>query len=116
MKAVGSAFVAGLLGVVIGSLTAQEPAEDDSANRSLPAGAIRTGTIEAMSLNSGGILGEGEPVVIYDGWVFLPNTRQFIPREQIAILTFERNDREPADDFGNSPDDDRRQRRGFRED
>ena len=115
MKSVGSAFVAGLLGVVIGSLTAQErPTDNEPAdNRPLPAGAIYAGTVEAISLDRGEILGEGERVVVFDGWVFLPNLRQFYPREEVAVLTLNRTDPRPADDFGDQPGS---ERRGFRED
>jgi len=107
MKGIGIAFVAGLLGTLIGSLAAQAPDE-----------AVRPGTEVDRFLYEGPIAaltyeserGETERfdrgvVRIYPDWVLDVARRRFIPRDRIVELQI----RDlpglgaPAEDFGDDP-------------
>ena len=113
MKTVGAAFVAGLLGMLLGSLTAQNPPEESPPPQD--DGVLHAGPIETITLGSGNTMGEpGVRAELRENWVRLTDTNQFIPREQIAVVTFARNP--AAGDFGDQPGDNRPDRRGFRED
>lgn len=92
MKAVGAAFVAGMLGVLLGSLAAQGP--DGSFDRPTGAGLIHEGPLELATFGtdprSPNVL-EGGVARVYPGWVALPGERgsmRFIPSDQIVTLTF----------------------------
>ncbi|HEX6987074.1 MAG TPA: hypothetical protein VF170_16970 [Planctomycetaceae bacterium] len=119
MKAVGIAFTAGLLGMLIGSLAAQPQTEDfaaDPSDDSLDE-VLYEGRVESISLASGGTIGDaGETARVYDSWIFLADSRRFVPREQIAVAAFQRDGDARPEDFGTEPEGDRPRRRTFRED
>lgn len=119
MRLVGAAFVAGLLGVLIGSLAAQAPRDDRPAVSD--SCLIYEGPVELIIKDSDDPL---EAVVtgnarVYDGWVMLTETRRLIPREQVQMLAFDtpvERGAEGRDDFGTAPGEEQPRRKTFRED
>ena len=118
MKAVSAAFVAGLLGVLIGSLAAQAPRGLDGPPADSPAGVLYAGPVEALSLTDGNQPQLGATVRVYEDWVLLVESGQFIPRERVAMLVAGRDGvRRGERDFGTDPGQDRPARSDtFRED
>ncbi len=128
MRAVGVAFVAGLLGVVIGSLSAQAPEEFGAGPGG--GGPIFEGEIDLFSYRSVTADGREAPVTVpagtivqvHPGWVYLPERRMFISSERAGSLSFRgaggRNAAaERGDDFGTTPNGARPANPGtFRED
>ena len=110
MKAIGAAFVAGVLGVLVGSLAAQGP---DAAG-GLQEDVIFEGpvAVEVLPAVPGGK--QDGQARVSEGWVYLTEKRILIPREQILAVTAG----EAGRDFGEAPDAERQEerRRRFRED
>lgn len=117
MRLVGAAFVAGMLGVLIGSLAAQAPRDDQL-------GVVRDDII--FEGNAEVILDEDHPAErvlegnarVSESWVVMTDTGIMIPREQVRMVTGREgvDQNEPAEDFGNTPGETTPRRKPFRED
>ena len=101
MKAAGIAFVAGLLGVLLGSLAAQAPRE--IVPGPLDGRVIYEGRGE-IEVNRGRDTTETLPgeIRVYDHWVLAKDRGQLIPREQVVRVDTDRRGH-PAEDFGDNP-------------
>jgi hypothetical protein len=104
MKAVGIAFAAGVLGVLIGTLAAQGPA--DPVRPGSEAGIfLYEGQVEALSIEPerDQVIDHGT-VRVYENWVLLVEERRFVPREDVRLLKFQQEggDRRSGD-FGDRP-------------
>ena len=101
MKAVGAAFVAGLLGVLIGSLAAQGP-EDVVRPGEAVDRFLYEGEIELLAFGERENVDRGI-VRVYPDWVLHVEERRFIPREQVQQLKF-RAPEGAGRDFGADPE------------
>lgn len=119
MRLVGAAFVAGMLGVLIGSLAAQAPRDDPFESRGDDL--IYEGPVEVVLKVSDDpieavLTGDGR---VYEGWVMLTETRRLIPRDQIQMVAFDvvgERAVEERENFGNAPGETAPRRKPFRED
>lgn len=106
MKGIGIAFVAGLLGTLIGSLAAQAPDEavrpGSEVDRFLYEGEIVSLVFEGVGERESADRGV---VRVYPDWVLDVEQRRFIARERVLELQFRDapGADAPARDFGDDP-------------